>query len=213
MLLTPHPDPCFDTTTTTPHADGLAAALAMLKSALDEVDYGVLLLGTGARVLHLNRRAGQLLADTELPLQVCDGRLRARRNVDAAILLDALAASGRGLRRLLALGDDQHRQLAVLVPVAPGVSELLLGRTNMCEQLSVHGYARALGLTDAESRVLGELGQGMTPAQIAERQGVKISTVRTQIGAIRVKACAGSIRELQRQVASLPPMLNVLRVA
>jgi DNA-binding CsgD family transcriptional regulator len=40
---------------------------------------------------------------------------------------------------------------------------------------------------------------------------VAVSTVRTQIGSIRAKAGAGSISELVRQVAVLPPLVGALR--
>jgi hypothetical protein len=42
---------------------------------------------------------------------------------------------------------------------------------------------------------------------------VAVSTVRTQIGSIRAKTGAGSIRELVRQVAVLPPLVGALRGA
>jgi hypothetical protein len=38
-----------------------------------------------------------------------------------------------------------------------------------------------------------------------------VSTVRTQIGSIRAKTGANSIRELVRQVAVLPPLVGALR--
>jgi hypothetical protein len=40
---------------------------------------------------------------------------------------------------------------------------------------------------------------------------VALSTVRTQIGSIRTKTGAGSIRDLVRQVALLPPLVGALR--
>jgi DNA-binding CsgD family transcriptional regulator len=51
------------------------------------------------------------------------------------------------------------------------------------------------------------------PTAIAERQNVAVSTVRTQIGSIRAKTGAGSISELVRQVAVLPPLVGALRGA
>ncbi|MEO8311967.1 MAG: helix-turn-helix transcriptional regulator, partial [Caldimonas sp.] len=41
--------------------------------------------------------------------------------------------------------------------------------------------------------------------------GVAISTVRSQIGSMRAKTGAESIRALVRQVAVLPPVKGVLR--
>ena len=50
-----------------------------------------------------------------------------------------------------------------------------------------------------------------TPLQIAARQGVGLATIRTQIGSIRLKTGAGSIRALVRQVSLLPPLVSVLQ--
>jgi DNA-binding CsgD family transcriptional regulator len=68
-----------------------------------------------------------------------------------------------------------------------------------------------VGLTPAETRVLELLCAGVRPTEIAGRAGVAVSTVRTQIGSIRAKTGAASIRELVRQVAVLPPLVGALR--
>ena len=46
---------------------------------------------------------------------------------------------------------------------------------------------------------------------IAERQGVGLATIRTQIGSVRAKTGAASIRALVRQVAMLPPLVSALQ--
>jgi DNA-binding CsgD family transcriptional regulator len=51
----------------------------------------------------------------------------------------------------------------------------------------------------------------VAPAEIAHEQGVKISTVRTQISAIRQKTGTSTITALVRLVAGLPPMVGALR--
>jgi DNA-binding CsgD family transcriptional regulator len=83
----------------------------------------------------------------------------------------------------------------------------------MCGTLAVQGFARAMGLTPAESNVLEQLCSGLEPTEIARANRVGIATVRTQIGAIRNKVGARSIRDLQRRIASLPPMVSALRHA
>ena len=88
---------------------------------------------------------------------------------------------------------------------------LVLGKRQVCEQLSVQGYARSMRLTPAETQVLELLCAGVRPTQIARLQHVAVSTVRTQLGAIRNKTGAASISDLVRQVAVLPPLLTVLR--
>jgi DNA-binding CsgD family transcriptional regulator len=193
------------------HAPGSVPMGRLLARALDEVDYGILLLSAEGDALHLNHRARQWL-DGNPALQLLGQRVRARDPRDVALLHDALiGAAQRGLRRLLALGRGDARQVAALVPVEPGVAALVLGKSSVCEDLSLQCFARSHDLTPAETRVLVALGQGVKPSRIAADQGVKLSTVRTQIGAIRSKTGVDSIGALLRLVASLPPMVGVLR--
>lgn len=183
----------------------------LLAAALDEVDVGLALVDPEARALHLNHRAQQCMADgAALALQ--EGRIAAPRREDAAAVARAITdAALRGLRRLIHIGHGDARCSLALVPVQPGVAALMLGRSHLCEALSLQGFARAHALSDAEARVLNALGRGEAPTQIAQAHGVALSTVRTQIGAIRSKTGAASIRDLLRMVAALPPIVGALR--
>lgn len=183
----------------------------LLACALDELDYGILLLDANSQVLHLNRRARRLL-EANHPLQLLAAHLRTRDPRETAILHDALqVVAGRGLRKLLSFGEGASRQLAALVPVETGVAALMLGKDRVCEDLSIQAFARTFSLTSAETRVLVALGSGARPTEIARDQGVKLSTIRTQIGAIREKTGAEGITALVRLVAALPPMVGALR--
>jgi DNA-binding CsgD family transcriptional regulator len=190
-----------------------------LTHMLDEVDYGMLLVNGHGQVTYLNHAARQELDGTH-PLQVCAGALGAQRQQDMAPLFEALAAAQRGLRRLLTLGRADQRVSISVVPLPEGptaldaggsVTLLMLGKREFCAQLSVQGYARSQNLTPAETRVLERLCNGVKPTEIAAQAGVQVSTVRTQIGSIRAKTGADSIRDLVRQVAVLPPMVGALR--
>jgi DNA-binding CsgD family transcriptional regulator len=200
---------------------GPREASVWLTRMLDEIDYGMLLVSAEAAVTYLNH-AARLELDGRHPLRLMGGSLHAHRPQDVAPLYDALAAAQRGLRRLVTLGTGDQRVSVSVVPLPALAAEtgtrspvtlLVLGKRQVCEQLSVQGFARSVGLTPAESRVLEQLCGGVKPTEIAQRQGVAVSTVRTQIGSIRAKTGAGSIRELVRQVAVLPPLLGALRGA
>lgn len=191
----------------------------LLAQVLDEIDYGVLLMADARHVLHVNHAARAELGEAH-PLQLLGGELRARNAHDVAALHDAVHdASCRGLRRMLSLGDSTQRVGVSVVPlgILPGDGSgptgalLMLGRREVCSALSIHGYARAHGLSEGEERVLRALCDGHTPGEIADRHGVKIATVRTQIACIRAKTDTPSIRELVQAVAVLPPMMGVLR--
>jgi DNA-binding CsgD family transcriptional regulator len=187
-----------------------------MAQALDMLDHGLVLLSADGRVLHQNKAARRELAHDH-PLQVVDGRLQTRQGSDAAALRDAIAAAAqRGLRRLLALGQGDGCTSVAVVPLAPqdgdgphGVA-LLLARRQVCQPLTLEWFARSQGLTMAETAVVKGLCADLTPQQIADQQGVGLATVRTQIGSVRMKTGAGSIRALLRQVALLPPVASVL---
>jgi DNA-binding CsgD family transcriptional regulator len=192
---------------------GWARCLALM---LDEIDHGLLLLDGQGNVRLLNHRA-RLELDDRHPLQLEAGHLRARLRAEDLALAEALAAAQRGQRRLLTLGEGEQCVSAAVVPIGADAlgggpaTMLLLGKRLVCENLTVQGFARSRKLTPAETRVLEALCAGVPPAQIAEQQGVRISTVRTQIGCLREKTGARSIRALVRMVAVLPPMVPALR--
>jgi DNA-binding CsgD family transcriptional regulator len=191
-----------------------------LTCMLDEIDYGMLLVTADAQVVYLNH-AARLELDGEHPLQMLGSSLRAHRPQDVAPLYDALASAQRGLRKLVTLGEGVQRVSVSVVPLPAEDNHcqeglrpttlLVLGKRQVCEQLSVQGFARSMHLTPAETRVLEHLCSGVRPTRIAQQQNVAVSTVRTQIGSIRSKTGAASISDLVRQVAVLPPLVGVLR--
>ena len=200
-------------------AQPAALTRQLLAAAFDEMDYGTLFLsaepcaaGAAPRVLHANDVALMELDDTH-PLQLVGDELHARRAHDAALLNEAVRnARQRGLRKLLTLGAEA-RPVSVSVVPLPGAVLLSLGKQQMCEELTVQGYAAGCGLTPAEARVLAGLCRGESPECIAAELRVRISTVRTQIGSIRLKTGTDSIGALVRRVSVLPPLRGVLRSA
>jgi DNA-binding CsgD family transcriptional regulator len=169
-------------------------------------------------VLHLNHAARAEL-DDEHPLQLLGRTLRARRCEHVVRLHEAMDAAQRGLRRLLTLRADTATVSIAVIPLGPQGDDgehttlLMLGKRQVCERLSVQCFARSHALTPTETRVLEALCEGPDPRDVATMHGVGLATVRSQIGSIRVKTGAQSIRDLVRQVSVLPPMLNALREA
>ena len=130
-------------------------------------------------------------------------------NVGQISRVELFAADGSiGVTQDASGGDESDRTGVSVVPLesaddGPRAVLIVLGKREMCESLSVQGFARFHHLTGAEVRVLKELCNGVPPAQIAALLGVAISTVRSQIGSMRAKTGAESIRALVRQVAVL----------
>lgn len=195
---------------------GAALMARLMVLALDEIDYGLVVVGDDSTVLHANH-AAKVELDGQHPLQFDGRQLRARDGRDQVQLNEALHGAGRrGLRRLLSLGDGSARAVVSVVPLPAGESGssatlLVLGKSQVCGALSVQGYARAHKLSPGEEQVLAALCQGDSPADIAKNNGVAISTVRTQIANIRAKTGTDSIRSLIHEVAVLPPLVGALR--
>jgi DNA-binding CsgD family transcriptional regulator len=192
-----------------------SAATRWLAQMLDHVDYGMLLLVDGSQVLHVNRAARTQL-DSGHPLQLLGSELRARQPQDVARLHDALVGAQRGLRKLVTLGEIDSRVSIAVVPLGmlglggPQATLLLMGKPIVCQQLTVQMFARSHALTPAETRVLEALCGGLDPREVADRHGVGLATVRTQIGQIRLKTGADSIRDLIGRIAALPPILGLV---
>jgi DNA-binding CsgD family transcriptional regulator len=216
----------------TGNATQAASLLARwLAQALDQVGRGMLLVTETGRVLHANRLARADLEGSEAALVLEHGHLRGRTAAEALPLAEALANAGlRGLRRLLTLGAGPRPMTVAVLPLdasheggvafddrggdGPRAVLVSLPQSRQAAQvqdLSLSCYARQHGFTAAETAVLQALLEGRMPSEIARAKGVQLSTVRTQIGQLRVKTGARSIRDLLDRVATLPPMMAVLQ--
>jgi len=176
---------------------GAIRAAPWLERVLDHIDYGIACVDTAGALLHCNRAAREAWPHVHAE----------REPVRSAIR----AASTRGIRRLVDVSAEGKRFQVAVVPLsetgaAGGQVLLVLGKAYVCERLSSYWYGVAKGLTAAEQGVLEEIMQGSSPRDIAQRHRVALSTVRTQIARVREKTGAGSIYELIREVAQLPPI-------
>ncbi len=203
-----------------PNTDGAthtAPLTGLLALALDEMDYGVVLLDDSFRVIYANHQARSDLLDNH-PLQLLGEELRVLRPVDQRPLEEALlAAAKRGIRRLIHIGEEAQQVSVSVVPLSLGggwnapALMLALGRRQVCANLTVQGFARLHRLSPGEEHVLQALCMSVSPSDIARRNGVALSTVRTQITNIRTKTGTASIRDLVHQISMLPPLIGALR--
>lgn len=186
---------------------------------LEEIDYGMVAVDEQMQVLHLNNAARRRFAPGHA-IKVESGHIAASSPADMDAMRNAvLAAIGRQRRGLVLIHTTGHtggrREVYAVVPLQLShertVAMLLASRDDVCEALSWQAFARLHGLTPAEAAVLEGLCQGERPTDLAHRLGVAISTVRTQIASLRSKAGAQTIGDLVRELATLPPLLSVLR--
>jgi DNA-binding CsgD family transcriptional regulator len=157
--------------------------------------------------------------DETHPFRTQGRELQVRDSREAQPLRVAIDnALRRGVQTMLRVGagSDSPTPVAV-VPLREAEEEpmalLLFGRRRMCEELSTEAFARVHALTSAETRVLKALCAGSRPDEIARTSGVKLSTVRTQIGSIRSKTGARGIGSIMQQLSRLPPLPCLMRRA
>ena len=187
-------------------------SLNLLHAVLNQVDYGLAVVATDSHdVLFANAPArADLLADGDACSGLClaHGRLMARHLADAHPLQVALQRTKLGQRELLQLTSVKGvaHAIAVMPLSTPGYALLAFAKRQLCDTTTVTLFAKERGLTSAEGQVLAQVCKGLRPHEIATRHGVQISTVRTQLRAIRQKTASDSVRELVQKVSVLPPL-------
>jgi DNA-binding CsgD family transcriptional regulator len=180
----------------------------LLQAALDQVDYGLAVVDVDSPALAL---LGDTHASDNYRLQA--GRLEARHHDAQELLHLALQATKVGRRKLLPLhgtgsvaAEARAADSVAVLPLAtPGYALLAFSRQQVCDATSVTLFARECGLTGAEGQVLAKICKGLSPQQIATDLGVQISTIRTQLRAIRQKTATDSLRQLVEMASRLPP--------
>jgi len=196
-------------------AEPAGGQAALFMRVLDELDYGLMLVTDAARVRFANRMALRECASARC-VRLQEGHVRPRGERELQDFQRALAAARLGRRSMLVLRSADVPLSLAIVPVADAedgslATLLVFGRRQVCEPLTVEFFAREHRLTGAEVTVLRGLCAGLRPSQIAHEAGVAVSTVRTQIGSIRMKTGTSTIRALLQQIASLPPLMGALR--
>ena len=185
----------------------------ILKSVLDQLDYGIVLCDADMRLQHANRAAQRELG-LERHVAVRGGVVRAIVAACDRALRLAVRNAARGRRGLIRLEAAGASLGVAVVPLDSagdgGAVMLVLGRSRPCESLSIDLFARQAGITAAEASVLRSLCDGLSPQEISEACGIAICTVRTHISALRQKTGVRNISGLVRLTTVLPPVVPVL---
>lgn len=188
-------------------ARGLADAL------INQIECGLLACDAQGRLLFANRAALRELAQAQV-LKLEEGLVRCVQTASLEFQAALRDATELQRARLLQLGQDSLRTMVTVTPVWHAhphqrTALVMIGRRMPGSPLAVQMLALRHGLTPTETRVLTALLSDMPPRAIAAAHGVGLSTVRTQIQAVRNKLGARSIDALLLQVAELPPITTL----
>ena len=127
-------------------------------------------------------------------------------------LARALASAREGRRSLVQLAHGKELLSLAVLPLCqpspwPDAVLMVFGLRNAWRSLTVQFYAQACKLTLVEARVLRALSDGLSPAQIACKHGVAMTTIRSQLLNVRIKTGSRSLMELVRSLDCLPPIM------
>jgi DNA-binding CsgD family transcriptional regulator len=190
---------------------------AHLLRALDEVDYGMLVIDAQGTILHANHLARHELASARMLMSYGNSLLGSNAEFTAQ-MQTAMEAAFRGQRRLVLLNKGERELSLAFTPLSHPLEAdtptvlVMLSRQSTCDNLAVRMFARTIGLSPSEEAVLMGLCRGLEIPEIAAEHGVAPSTIRSQIKTLREKAGSPSIRRLLQRINSLPPVVPALRI-
>lgn len=184
----------------------------LAQTILDHLSVGVALFGRGTELLFINRAA--LDHCKRFPgLRVDAGALVLQEDRSRNEFLRALRSARDGVWSFVQIVSGCERLILGLRPArgAPVAAEtpvlVTFGMRDSSDQLAIHFFARACGLSPAESEVVRRISEGLSPKEIAREHDVALSTVRTQLRCVRTKTGARNITELVRAIGCLPPIM------
>jgi DNA-binding CsgD family transcriptional regulator len=180
--------------------------------ALEEIDYGLMLVSPAGLVQHANHLARHELARARF-LRIERGMVTSQSPQQKEEVARGIRLAARGRRQMLSLRHARESLPVACVPLfQPYEGEsasvlLMLARRTGSKNLALSFFAREHRLSPTEEAVLRALCDGLDVHEIAVAHGVCESTLRTQVRSLRDKTDSGSIRQLVQRVAALPPVV------
>ncbi len=179
--------------------------------AFDQLGVAVLVLSAGGRVLFANRQAKAML-EKGRPVRLMDGCLHGKDRAASEELkraIESISRSGEEVEdQELCLAQSTAGQegaigyLRLLPSVTAGepVMALFITETGQTNQYGIDALAEAYGLSKAETRILKNLIEAQSPAEVATRLHISVSTVKSHIRKIFHKTNTSRQAELLRLV-------------
>jgi DNA-binding CsgD family transcriptional regulator len=202
------------------HLDGLQRERKVALTALDALSVGVMVVAAGGRLLFANTLAESLLRAGQ-GLMVSYGLLHARDGRKDQALHHAICTVGlrtrdrsAGAEAVLTLPRPEGRPLSLLIcpmgaemlglePIQPVAMIFIADPDDQCRP-APETLAKLYSLTPAEARLTAALLDGEQLADYADRLGLSVHTVKTQLKHVFGKTGHGRQADLIRDVLSNP---------
>jgi DNA-binding CsgD family transcriptional regulator len=188
--------------------------LSISVAAQDRIRMAILVARADGYVLQNNATAEAILRRGD-GLRLKHGRVTGRWHEGASQLAECLAQSARssmpiGSTAVIERGPGEAPYLVTVTPLVGGGGRsraLLLFRDPATEDGSLIARLQSLfGLTNVEAVVAVDLAAGVSPAEIAQKRGVRTSTIKTQVKSIMAKTGSHRQSEIAAVVAGLPQL-------
>ena len=196
-------------------------------AVLDRLDLAICLLDGQGRLVLENRAAADLLARGDGIARSAAGTLRCQseeedRALAAACRTIAETATGRGARTEMSVTIPRRGHadplLCIVSPlrdaqgeIDPALSGCMVTFVDTARIIltDMAAFARAYGLTGAETEVAALMRDGLPAPEIAEQRGVAPETVKTQIKAILAKTgTRNRVQFVWKLVGFAPPVMG-----
>ena len=195
----------------------LREQLRTTQAMLDVSNLGIVATSASGRVRHTNRR-GEAFLRAETWLRQEKGELHAMESQGDSALYAAFrkATSRRTATNVdLGRGQGESRCCVTVLPLSecdsaaaliPGQADLLClvtesGRSRVA---NIYQLMELFALSPAEARLARALTHGDSLAAFADAQGIKMTTVKTQLQNVLRKTETASQKDLIRLILSLP---------
>lgn len=183
-----------------------------LSETLDKLAFGAVAVERGGRIVYANAAAERELGRRSAIMESASVLHAVSAKADLSLYNEIARCVSDGSARDIALPrDGENGLIAHVLPLrrrefsfGPRAEAVIFFKTpDAPVQPPARALAERFGLTQSEVRVLIHLAGGLSPAEVAERQGVAVSTVRTHLHRLFRKTGAQNQAELARLVADL----------
>ncbi|WID97422.1 helix-turn-helix transcriptional regulator [Bosea vestrisii] len=190
---------------------GLSIEREMTRRALDELSLAIIIVDSAMQLTYANAAADELLAVPQGLLAVRGGKLYAHASREQNGLKDLVAgasdlAGARGQMLLRARSPEADDVSVCVTPLSASYAlsgrssdVMIVARVIAPARGQLAAAQQLFDLTEAEARLAVGLASGLSLAELAQRQGIKITTARTHLARIFWKT---GTRQ-QSQVAAL----------